>query len=156
MYIDTLGEEDKNLLIEGLKNKAVNRDIDYMKREKAQQILDNQFPETRPVLKAKDPNEVTYTPEEIIANKDTGKIPFLTAMTPDKREAYVAEIQAAGRTLDPYNPKDWAQFEKLRKNFDTEYEGKKILAEKKTMADDPLENIDAALNIGKYGVFSTM
>lgn len=71
MYIDTLGEEDKNLLIEGLKNKAVNRDIDYMKREKAQQILDNQFPETRPVLKAKDHNEVTYTPEEIIANKDT-------------------------------------------------------------------------------------
>ena len=62
----------------------------------------------------------------------------------------------SAETLDPRDPKNWAFYEKNRKNFDTEYEGKIIPAEKKVLLDDPIENIDAALNIGKYGVFSTM
>jgi hypothetical protein len=164
MFIKDLSEEDKDLMIAGLKNKEAS--ITYQEagksyqkmqeKEKLQGMLKGYGEDVTPKIGAVDPTKPTYTTKDIIANKDTGNIPFLAEMKKEDRDKYIADLQALGPERNPYNPDDFAYFEKKRQGMDMEFEGKKILAESKTAVDDPMENVNIALNIGRDQVNSTI
>lgn len=164
MFIKDLSEQDKDLMIAGLKNKEAS--ITYQEagksyqkqqeKDKLQGMLKGYGVDVTPKLEAVDPTKPTYTTKDIIANKDTGNIPFLAEMKKEDRDKYIADLQALGPERNPYNPDDFAYFEKKRQGMDMEFEGKKILAESKTAVDDPMENVSIALNIGRDQVNSTI
>lgn len=60
-------------------------------------------------------------------------------------------------SLDPKNPENFAYYEKQKRNFDmVAPDGTKIQAYNKTAVDDPIENINVALNMGRDQVMGTM
>lgn len=119
--------------IEKLKPDEKELLISGLERKKAEQ----------PVLRAATENDLSF--EEYTQSNHF-------ATLPEEKKLEILNNQSK----DPYNPDNWAFFEKNRKNFDTTYEGKTIQADIKTMQDDPVENIDIALNIGRDQVFQTI
>lgn len=58
--------------------------------------------------------------------------------------------------MDPNNPENFAYYEKQKRDKEMKFEGKKIEAYNKTAVDDPIENIDIALGIGRDQVMGTI
>jgi hypothetical protein len=119
--------------IEKLKPEEKDLLISGLERKKSEQ----------PVLRAATENDLSF--EDYTQSNHF-------ATLPEEKKLEILNNQSK----DPYNPDNWSFFEKNRKNFDTTYEGKTIQADIKTMQDDPVENIDIALNIGRDQVFQTI
>lgn len=131
----------------------MNRDIDYRQRETADKTLSTYFPETTPVMNAKDPNEPTFTRDQIIKDRETAKIPFMSKMTQQERNDYVNELVALGPDLDPRNPAHWEAIEDER--FADQIKKDKEKRKQENQADDPMENIAIALEMGVQQVKGT-
>lgn len=58
--------------------------------------------------------------------------------------------------MDPNNPENFAYYEKQKRDKEMTFEGKKIEAYNKNAVDDPIENIDIALGIGRDQVMGTI
>lgn len=119
--------------IEKLKPEEKDLLISGLERKKAEQ----------PVLRAATENDLSF--EDYVQSNHF-------ATLPEEKKSEILNNQAK----DPYDPKNWAFFEKQKKKFDTVYDGKTIQADIETMQDDPVENIDIALNIGRDQVFQTI
>lgn len=94
----------------------------------------------------------------IAYNGDTAKMEDLvgTKITPNLQAPSETDIAIEGGSPNPQDPENFAFYEQKKRAFDNSYEGKKILAYDKTAIDDPIENVNVALNIGRDQVFATL
>lgn len=80
-----------------------------------------------------------------------------TDISPQLKQAGPNDTIDASLSPDPRDPENFAFYEKQKRNFDmVAPDGTKIKAYNKTAVDDPIENINVALGMGRDQVMGTI